>query len=111
MKIEEALELVGVGRRMDPLPSQLSGCEQQRVAIARAVAKRPDIIRRHEPTGVLDNVTGEVILEALARFNSAFGTTTATITHNAAIAAAGDRVILHPPQTLKDGTKVRVLGE
>jgi putative ABC transport system ATP-binding protein len=93
MKPEEALELVGLGPRMDHFPSQLSGGEQQRVAIARAVAKRPDILLCDEPTGALDYVTGKVVLDALARINSEFGTTTAIITHNAAIAAMADRVI------------------
>jgi putative ABC transport system ATP-binding protein len=89
----EALRLVGLGDRLDHFPSQLSGGEQQRVAIARAIAKRPDVLLCDEPTGALDYRTGVVVLEAIARFNREFGTTTVVITHNAAIAGMADRVV------------------
>jgi putative ABC transport system ATP-binding protein len=103
MTPEEALELVGLGKRMDHFPAQLSGGEQQRVAIARAIAKRPAVLLCDEPTGALDSQTGIVVLEALARVNRELGTTTVVITHNAAIAAMADRVI-----HLSDG---RISGE
>jgi putative ABC transport system ATP-binding protein len=90
---EDALELVGLGARLDHFPAQLSGGEQQRVAIARAIAKRPAVLLCDEPTGALDVATGIVVLEALARVNRELGTCTALITHNAAIAAMADRVI------------------
>jgi putative ABC transport system ATP-binding protein len=93
MSPEEALSLVGLSQRLDHFPAQLSGGEQQRVAIARAIAKRPAVLLCDEPTGALDSRTGVVVLEALARVNSELGTTTAVITHNAAIAAMADRVI------------------
>ena len=92
MKPEEALELVGLGNRLDHFPAQLSGGEQQRVAIARAVAKRPEIMLCDEPTGALDSKTGILVLEALASTNRELGTTTAIITHNVSIGAIGDRV-------------------
>ena len=92
MKPEEALELVGLGSRLDHFPAQLSGGEQQRVAIARAVAKRPEIMLCDEPTGALDSKTGILVLEALASTNRELGTTTAIITHNVTIGAIGDRV-------------------
>ena len=92
MKPEEALEMVGLGSRMDHFPAQLSGGEQQRVAIARAVAKRPEIMLCDEPTGALDSKTGILVLEALASTNRDLGTTTAIITHNVSIGAIGDRV-------------------
>jgi putative ABC transport system ATP-binding protein len=93
MHPEEALERVGLGDRMDHFPSQLSGGQQQRVAIARAIAKRPEVMLCDEPTGALDFQTGKLVLEALAQVNQELGTLTAIITHNAGIAAMGDRVI------------------
>jgi len=89
----EALGLVGLSERLDHFPAQLSGGEQQRVAIARAVAKRPDALLCDEPTGALDYETGKLVLDVLERVNEELGTTTAVITHNAAIAAMADRVI------------------
>jgi putative ABC transport system ATP-binding protein len=93
MRPEEALELVGLADRMDHFPSQMSGGEQQRVAIARAIAKRPDVLLCDEPTGALDVKTGIIVLEVIERVNRELGTTTAVITHNAAIAGMADRVV------------------
>jgi putative ABC transport system ATP-binding protein len=93
MKPAEALALVGLGKRMDHFPAQMSGGEQQRVAIARAVAKRPDVLLCDEPTGALDFHTGVLVLEAIQKINTEMGTTTAVITHNAVIADMADRVI------------------
>jgi putative ABC transport system ATP-binding protein len=89
----DALRMVGLGDRVDHFPSQLSGGEQQRIAIARAIAKRPDVLLCDEPTGALDITTGIVVLEAIERINTELGTTTAVITHNAAVAAMADRVV------------------
>jgi putative ABC transport system ATP-binding protein len=94
----DALRLVKLGERMDHFPSQLSGGEQQRVAIARAVAKRPDVLLCDEPTGALDISTGILVLDAIDQVNRELGTTTAVITHNAAVAGMADRVV-----TLSDG--------
>ena len=93
MKPEAALELVGMGERLDHFPAQLSGGEQQRVAIARAIAKNPEVLLCDEPTGALDSQTGVVVLEALERVNRELGTPTVIITHNADIAAMADRVV------------------
>jgi len=90
---EKALDIVGLGDRLDHFPAQLSGGEQQRVAIARAIAKRPEVLLCDEPTGALDFRTGKLVLKALQQVNQEFGTTTAVITHNAGIAAMADRVI------------------
>ena len=88
-----ALALVGLAERADHFPAQLSGGEQQRVAIARAVAKQPDVLLCDEPTGALDVETGRLVLEVLERVNRELGTILLVITHNAAIAGMGDRVI------------------
>jgi putative ABC transport system ATP-binding protein len=90
---EDALALVRMEHRLDHFPAQLSGGEQQRVAIARAIAKRPEILLCDEPTGALDVETGKIVLGAIADVNRELGTTTAVITHNAAIAAMSDRVL------------------
>ncbi len=95
---EEALELVGLGERLDHFPAQLSGGEQQRVAIARAIAKQPAILLCDEPTGALDAATGLRVLTVIEDINRQLGTTTAVITHHAPLAAIADRVI-----TLADG--------
>jgi putative ABC transport system ATP-binding protein len=93
MRPDEALALVGLEKRMDHFPAQLSGGEQQRVAIARAIAKRPHILLCDEPTGALDANTGRLVLGVLEQVNRETGTTTAIITHNAAIGAIGDTVV------------------
>ncbi len=89
----DALDMVKLKERANHFPAQLSGGEQQRVAIARAIAKKPKVLLCDEPTGALDVETGIVVLEAIARINDELGTTTAVITHNAAIARMADRVI------------------
>ena len=93
----ELLEYVGLGARMDHRPSQLSGGEMQRVAIARALANRPRLLLADEPTGELDEATGEAIARLLARL-SAEGLTIVLVTHNPALAARARRT-LH----LRDG--------
>jgi putative ABC transport system ATP-binding protein len=98
MRPEAALELVGLGARLEHFPAQLSGGEQQRVAIARAIAKRPEVLLCDEPTGALDSKTGIVVLEALTTANAELGTTTAIITHNVPI-----REIAHRFITFADG--------
>ena len=90
---EEALDMVGLGARVDHFPAQLSGGEQQRVAVARAIAKRPDLLLCDEPTGALDSQTGVRVLEALQKVNVELGATTLIITHNVGIAEMADRVI------------------
>ena len=94
MDIGEAIAMVGLTERADHFPAQLSGGEQQRVAIARAIVKRPDVLLCDEPTGALDVQTGKLVLQAIARINRELGTTAIVITHNAAIAAMADRVIV-----------------
>ena len=99
----DALNIVGLGDRVDHFPAQLSGGEQQRVAIARAIAKQPAILLCDEPTGALDSKTGIVVLEAIETVNRELGTTTAIITHNSVTAGMADRVVY-----LGDGRIVNV---
>jgi len=93
MNPAEALEMVGLGHRLDHFPAEMSGGEQQRVAIARAIAKRPEVLLCDEPTGALDSKTGVAVLEVLKTVNDTMGTSTVVITHNAAIQAMAHRVI------------------
>lgn len=93
MSAKEALEMVGLGDRLDHFPAQLSGGEQQRVAIARAIVKRSEVLLCDEPTGALDYATGKLVLEVIERINRELGTTAIVITHNAAIAGMADRVL------------------
>ena len=86
----ELLEYVGLGERAGHLPSQLSGGEMQRVAIARALANRPGLVLADEPTGELDEATGEQVADLLDRVN-ADGTAMVVVTHNPLLAARATR--------------------
>jgi len=86
----ELLDYVGLANRADHKPSQLSGGEMQRVAIARALANRPKLLLADEPTGELDDASGEQIADLLDRVNGD-GTTLVVVTHNAALAARAHR--------------------
>jgi putative ABC transport system ATP-binding protein len=90
---EQTLKDVGLANRINNFPSQLSGGEQQRVAIARAVAKNPKILLCDEPTGALDYTTGKQVLQIVQDMSRKQGATVIIVTHNAAIAPIGDRVI------------------
>ena len=84
------LGLVGLDKRRNNFPSQLSGGEQQRVAIARAVAKNPKLLLCDEPTGALDYVTGKQVLQDMSVQRKM---TVVMITHNAALADMGQKII------------------
>ena len=93
------LEQVGLGKRLNNFPAQLSGGEQQRVAIARAVAKNPKLLLCDEPTGALDYQTGKQVLQILQDLARKEGATVVIVTHNAALAPIADRVIhMHDAQ-------------
>jgi putative ABC transport system ATP-binding protein len=87
----ETLELVGLGHRIDHYPNQLSGGEQQRVAIARAFAPGPEILFADEPTGNLDQTTGQQIIELLFRLKNERGTALVLVTHDPALAERCER--------------------
>lgn len=87
------MKKVGLEKRMNNFPSQLSGGEQQRVAIARAIAKNPKLLLCDEPTGALDYKTGKQILKLLEETARKENMTVIIITHNAAIAPMADKVI------------------
>jgi len=82
----QALDAVGLSQRVQHYPKQLSGGEQQRVAIARAFATKPRILFADEPTGNLDNATGEIIIDLLFKMNSDANTTLILVTHDMQLA-------------------------
>ncbi len=92
-RAEELLERVGLGERRDHYPTQLSGGERQRVALARAFANRPRILFADEPTGNLDQRTGERIVELMEELNREARTTLVLVTHDHALAARAHRVL------------------
>jgi predicted ABC-type transport system involved in lysophospholipase L1 biosynthesis ATPase subunit len=95
---EKSLVAVGLGDRLHHLPAELSGGEQQRVAIARALTNDPDIIFADEPTGNLDSKTGDEVMDLLLNLARGRNKTLLVVTHDARLAARGDRQ-LH----IKDG--------
>lgn len=92
-KAQALLRDVGLGNRTDHYPAQLSGGEQQRVALARALAPHPKLLLADEPTGNLDNATGDHVVELLFRLQRREGATLILVTHDEALAAQCDEVI------------------
>ena len=87
------LDAVGLGHRTGHYPAQMSGGEQQRVALARAAAPRPDILLADEPTGNLDQATGEAIMDLLFGLRDRHGATLVLVTHSQRLADRCDRVV------------------
>ncbi len=92
-RARKLLTRVGLEHRLEHYPKQLSGGEQQRVAIARAFAGEPDILFADEPTGNLDEKTGESIIELLFEVNQASGTTIVLVTHDMDLARRCQRIL------------------
>jgi predicted ABC-type transport system involved in lysophospholipase L1 biosynthesis ATPase subunit len=90
-RARQSLAAVGLADRMQHLPAELSGGEQQRVAIARALTNNPEIIFADEPTGNLDSKTGDAIIDLLLDLTRAQNKTLLVVTHDARLAARGDR--------------------
>ena len=94
----ELLDMVGLGHRLEHKPAQLSGGEQQRVAIAVSLANDPPLLLADEPTGELDDLTGQEILDLFNEVNQELGTTIVIVTHDPAVATSVGRAI-----TIRDG--------
>jgi len=101
-RAKEALELVGLGERMEHFPSQLSGGQQQRVAIARALVNRPSILLADEPTGNLDSQMGDEIMAILQALHREAQTTIVMVTHDERLAQQTERIV-----RLFDGRQVQ----
>ena len=100
-----ALQITGMGQRLDHRPNELSGGQQQRVAIARALAGSPAVILADEPTGALDTKTSEEVLAILQELNQAQGMTIILVTHEPDIAAYAQRTLLMRDGKLVSDTK------
>ena len=93
-RAEHLLGLVGMADRMNHLPNQLSGGQRQRVAAARALANNPPIVLADEPTGSLDTVAGQELMNLLKELNSSQGTTFIVVTHDLSVARQTRRVLV-----------------
>ena len=103
--LDELLTKVGLDKRRDHRPSELSGGEQQRVAIARSLVTRPTLLLADEPTGNLDSKTSGEILDLIRDSVDSYGQTMVMVTHEARAASTADRILF-----LADGQIVRELG-
>jgi|SRR5579862_6643742 len=95
-------DLLGLSKRLDHRPNELSGGEQQRVALARALINKPAVVLADEPTGNLDSENSTIVLKMLRQSNQELGQTVLMITHNPEAASYGDRII-----HMRDGHIVR----
>jgi ABC-type nitrate/sulfonate/bicarbonate transport system ATPase subunit len=101
-RASELLATVGLSKRLDHFPSQLSGGEQQRVTIARAIANRPELLLLDEPTGDLDSVNGAIVMDLLTKLHER-GLTLVMVTHDVHLKSFADRVIW-----MRDGKIARI---
>jgi putative ABC transport system ATP-binding protein len=91
--LKRITEMLGIAKRLEHRPNELSGGEQQRVALARALINRPAIVLADEPTGNLDSKSSNIVLDMLRQSNKDLGQTVLMITHNPEAAAYGDRIV------------------
>ena len=96
--LNELINILGLEKRLNHLPNELSGGEQQRVSIGRALMNRPAILLADEPTGNLDSKSSKEIVELLKLSNKKYNQTIIMITHDNNLALNADRII-----TIKDG--------
>ena len=108
-RAEILLNLVGLGDRMDHLPSQLSGGQRQRVAVARALANEPTIILADEPTGSLDTQAGTEIMDLLEDINLNQGTTILVVTHDPKVARRTRRILTMHDGKISDDHRIESL--
>jgi putative ABC transport system ATP-binding protein len=106
-RARKALELVGLGDRLDNMPNQLSGGQQQRVAVARALVNEPTIILADEPTGNLDSRTSVEVMDVFQYLNREHGITIALVTHETDIAQYAKRVVLFKDGRIKRDEAVK----
>jgi putative ABC transport system ATP-binding protein len=104
VRARQILERVGLGERLNHLPSQLSGGQQQRVAIARALVNQPELVLADEPTGALDSRTGQDVMDLIGQLNCE-GITIVLVTHDASVAQRAQRIVrIEDGRLLSDGT-------
>jgi putative ABC transport system ATP-binding protein len=106
----ELLERVGLGDRLDHYPDELSGGQKQRVAIARSLINDPDVVLADEPTGNLDRDTGDSILALFDELRTEEGVAVVTVTHDAYVAEAADRVVNLIDGEVREGDATRPGG-
>jgi putative ABC transport system ATP-binding protein len=103
-RARELLDLLGLTDKVDALPARLSGGQRQRLAIARAMANAPAVLLADEPTGALDSEGGADVLQLFRRLNDT-GQTIVMVTHDAAIAAAAQRIVAMRDGRVHDGSE------
>ena len=103
--LNQIIEMLGIGDRLNHLPSAMSGGQQQRISIARALANKPAILFADEPTGNLDGKSGREVLTLLRQVSHELGITLVLVTHDLNVAGQAERIV-----QLEDGHIARDSG-